>query len=201
MVINFSKSSLQTSQRRKIRGQLTPCLNSRSKYLLAQKRFFFPATFQLAKAVALFLKDWLNFNRDRIPQDSQISPGIGYRESGIGVPRPGTSLLVVFHQPHSLVFCSWTSKHYPYYYEKVRDVVEPASEYTITKLHELLNYLAEVTAPTRAYLHKTIPPLLEKVITTKQASILASFLSRIAEYSKLMQLTWTWVFKFNCQFQ
>lgn len=57
---------------------------------------------------------------------------------------------------------SWAEKRYPYYYQKIRDVIEPASEYTITKLHEVLTYLAEVTAPARAYLQKTVPPLLEK---------------------------------------
>lgn len=57
---------------------------------------------------------------------------------------------------------SWTEKHYPYYYKKVRDVVEPASDYTVTKLGEGLYYLANVTAPARQYIHKNVPPLLEK---------------------------------------
>ena len=43
-------------------------------------------------------------------------------------------------------------------------MIEPASEYTMVKLNQLFNYVAEVTTPARAYLHKTVPPLLEKVI-------------------------------------
>jgi uncharacterized protein HemY len=62
-----------------------------------------------------------------------------------------------------LLHYSWTEKHYPYYYKKVRDVVEPASDYTVTKLGEGLYYLANVTAPARQYIHKNVPPLLEKV--------------------------------------
>ena len=58
---------------------------------------------------------------------------------------------------------SWTEKHYPHYYKKVRDVVEPASDYVITKLGEGLYYIADVTAPVRQYIHKNVPPLLEKV--------------------------------------
>ena len=59
---------------------------------------------------------------------------------------------------------SWTQKRYPYYYKKAQDVIEPASEYTMVKLNQLFNYVAEVTTPARAYLPKTVPPLLEKVI-------------------------------------
>lgn len=58
---------------------------------------------------------------------------------------------------------SWTEKHYPHYYKKVRDVVQPASDYVITKLGEGLYYLADVTAPARQYIHENVPPLLEKV--------------------------------------
>ena len=42
-------------------------------------------------------------------------------------------------------------------------MVEPASDYAITKLGEGLHYIANVTAPVREYIHKTVPPLLEKV--------------------------------------
>ncbi len=62
-----------------------------------------------------------------------------------------------------LLYYSWAEKHYPYYYKKVRDVVEPASDYTVTKLGEGLYYIANVTAPARQYIHKNVPPLLEEV--------------------------------------
>ncbi|XP_028402744.1 transmembrane protein 214-A-like [Dendronephthya gigantea] len=56
----------------------------------------------------------------------------------------------------------WAEKNYPYYYKKVQGVVEPASDYAMTKLGEGLYYIADVTAPVRQYIHKTVPPILEK---------------------------------------
>lgn len=58
---------------------------------------------------------------------------------------------------------SWSEKHYPYYFKKVRDVVEPACDYTMTILGDGLLYLDNVTTPARLYIHKNVPPLLEKV--------------------------------------
>ena len=42
-------------------------------------------------------------------------------------------------------------------------MLEPASDYAMTKLGEGLFYVANVTAPARQYIHQNVPPILEKV--------------------------------------
>ena len=49
-------------------------------------------------------------------------------------------------------------------------MVEPASDYMVTKLGEGFFYIANVTEPARQYIHKNVPPLLEKVCYCKKCS-------------------------------
>lgn len=63
---------------------------------------------------------------------------------------------------HACLF-SWVQTNYPTYYNKFREISDPAAAFVWQKLTVAGAFIAETTKPARDYLNAKIPQLLEKV--------------------------------------